>query len=173
LIDMPPPDHNLRWLEEHRVQVNGYKGLERWQYLELELSMYSYRWAHGYTAFQAFQNDIPVDKSRVWSKRKALFDTFIVLLQSRNNVTEIWSLGWVGCPAALYQVCKCRLATSRQWRPLVLPKKKTSLNKAGVKLSCYPKFWLITFQGKSCSGMLHLAEVLHISNDHQVMFLWL
>ena len=125
-------------MEEHHVQVNGYKGLEIWQYLELELGMYRYGWAHGCAAFQAFQNGFPADEPRVWSKRKAFFDAFVVLLQSRNNVTKIWSLGWVGCPTALYQMCKCWLTTCWQWRPLILPWKQ-KLNY--IELVCCPKFW--------------------------------
>jgi hypothetical protein len=52
--------------------------------------MYRYgRAARGYAAFQAFENGVSADEPRVVSKRKALLDTLIILLQSRNNVTEI------------------------------------------------------------------------------------
>ncbi len=56
----------------------------------MESGMYRYgRAARGYAAFQAFENGVSADEPRVVSKRKALLDTLIILLQSRNNVTEI------------------------------------------------------------------------------------
>lgn len=85
--------------------------------------MYRYGRAQRYTAFQAFDDDISTHQPRVVCERKTFLDTLIILLQSRHNIAKIWSLRGVWCPTALHEVCKCRLTTSRYWRPFILPHK--------------------------------------------------
>lgn len=85
--------------------------------------MYRYGRAQRYTAFQAFDDGISTYEPRVVCERKTFLDTLIILLQSRHNIAKIWSLRRVWCPTALDEVCKCRLTTSRYWRPFILPHK--------------------------------------------------
>lgn len=88
----------------------------------VDLGLYRYRRrAHGYTALQAFNNDISAHQPGMVRQRKALLHTLIILLQSRHNVAKIRPLRRVCCPTALDQVRKRRLTTSRHWRAFILP----------------------------------------------------
>lgn len=134
--------------------------------------MYRYgRAARGYTSFQAFKNvsGLSADQPRVVSKGKALLDTLIILLQSRNNITEIRPLRGVWCPAALDKVCKCRLTTSWQWRSLILPfnldiRKKISIQLSHsaqvlrqVKCNCMPFHFLNKYRRKNMRNSICLC----------------
>lgn len=110
----------------------------------VDLGLYRYRrGAHGYTAFQAF-NNISAHQPGMVRQRKALLHTLIILLQSRHNVAKIRPLRRVCCPTALDQVRKRRLTTSRHWRAFILPHQ----NKMMLISSNFRKFFFFACSSK-------------------------